>query len=86
MLIFDNRLLGDLKDVGCKSPFSLIKFIKTYGNREEEFKEFEGFFFEKDEVVEPWKWFFNWRKNHFDFNSSIFLIEKNVYFYFNAKN
>ncbi len=54
-LIFANKKCPSDRKAGCKSAFSLIEFIEIDGSLWEELEEFEVSF-EKDEIVEPWKW------------------------------
>jgi hypothetical protein len=49
-LIFVNKNWPSDPKIGCKSPFSLVKFIDIDGDLEEELEKFEGSF-ERDKVV-----------------------------------
>jgi hypothetical protein len=49
-LIFVNKNWPSDPKIGCKSPFSLVKFIDIDGDLEEELENFECSF-ERDKVV-----------------------------------
>ncbi len=52
LIKFVNKNWPSDSRIGCKSLFSLVKFIDIDGDLED-LEEFEGFF-EKDEVVDLW--------------------------------
>ncbi len=41
--------------IGCEFPFNLVEFLERDINLEKELEKFEGDF-ERDKVVEVWKW------------------------------
>jgi hypothetical protein len=63
--------------IGFKSPFNLVKFLERDIYLEEKLEEFESDF-EKDEVVEVWKW----NKYTIGYIFRIFFITSLVIFFY----